>query len=139
MSPAQPCPPLPATSLITLLRRLAQARAGSPALRFLDPGTGHAETMTFSGLLAHAEALAANMAARGIGPGDRVAWLGHSHPRQIALLFGLARLGAVLVPLNHRLAPAEWSAVLADCMPRCLVHDAGFAEAAARLSATMIQ
>ena len=133
MSPAQPCPPLPATSLITLLRRLAQARAGSPALRFLDPGTGHAETMTFSGLLAHAEALAANMAARGIGPGDRVAWLGHSHPRQIALLFGLARLGAVLVPLNHRLAPAEWSAVLADCMPRCLVHDAGFAEAAHRL------
>jgi fatty-acyl-CoA synthase len=135
MSPALPCPPLPATSLMALLRRLARQRTGSPALRFLDPGTGHAEAVSFSGLLADAEALAADLASRGIGPGDRVAWLGHNHPRLIALLFGLARLGAVLVPLNHRLAPAEWSAVLADCTPRCLVHEAGFAEAAHRLCA----
>jgi fatty-acyl-CoA synthase len=27
-------------------------------------------------------------------------------------------MGAMLVPLNFRLAPAEWDAVLADCAPR---------------------
>jgi fatty-acyl-CoA synthase len=43
----------------------------------------------------------------GVRPGRRVAWLGSNHPAQIALLFGLARVGAVLLPLN-RLAPAEW-------------------------------
>ena len=42
----------------------------------------------------------------------------------------------MLVPLNHRLAAAEWTAVLADCTPRLLVHDAGFAEAARALGAS---
>jgi fatty-acyl-CoA synthase len=133
MFSAQPCPPLPAESLMALLRRLAQHRPDSPALQHLDPGTGRGDVMSFAELWSSAEALAADMACRGVGPGDRVAWLGHNHPQLIALLFALARLGAVLVPLNHRLAAAEWAAVLADCTPRLLVHDAGFAEAALAL------
>ena len=51
--------------------------------------------------------------AWGVRPGDRVAWLGLNHPAQLVLLFALARLGAILLPLNFRLAPAEWEAVLA--------------------------
>ena len=38
----------------------------------------------------------------GVRPGDRVAWLGLNHPDQITLLFALARIGALLVPLNFR-------------------------------------
>ena len=129
MFSAPPCPPLPADDLTALLRRLAQQRPDSPALQHLDPGTGRGGVMSFAELWSSAQALAADMAGRGVGPGDRVAWLGHNHPLLIALLFALARLGAVLVPLNHRLAPAEWAAVLADCRPRCLLHDAGFVEA----------
>jgi fatty-acyl-CoA synthase len=71
----------------------------------------------------------------GVRPGDRVAWLGGNHPAQIALLFGLARIGAILLPLNFRLAPAEWQRLLADCTPAHLVHDAAFAEAARQLAA----
>jgi fatty-acyl-CoA synthase len=133
MSPSTPCPPLPADSLRALLRRLALERPGSPALRHTDTASGKTETMSYARLQAAAEAWAVNMAARGVGPGDRVAWLGHNHPLLIALLFGLARLGAVLVPLNHRLALGEWMAVLGDCTPRCLVHDAAFAVAAHQL------
>jgi acyl-CoA synthetase (AMP-forming)/AMP-acid ligase II len=40
----------------------------------------------------------------GVRTGDRVAWLGLNHVDQITLLFALARIGAVLVPLNFRLA-----------------------------------
>ncbi|MDB5896668.1 MAG: hypothetical protein JWP41_270 [Ramlibacter sp.] len=58
----------------------------------------------------------------GVRPGDRVAWLGANHLAQLALLFGLARIGAILLPLNFRLAPAEWQALLAQCSPRHLVH-----------------
>jgi fatty-acyl-CoA synthase len=70
----------------------------------------------------------------GVRPGDRVAWLGLNHPDQITLLFALARIGALLVPLNFRLASAEWQAVLADCTPRCVLHDAAWAQAAMALA-----
>ena len=44
--------------------------------------------------------------------GDRVAYLGYNHPEILVLLFALARLGAMLVPLNFRLAPPEHQAIL---------------------------
>jgi fatty-acyl-CoA synthase len=66
----------------------------------------------------------------GVRPGDRVAWLGANDPAQLVLLFALARLGAMLLPLNFRLAPAEWDTLLAQCTPRLLVHDDAWAQAA---------
>ncbi|MBC7380504.1 MAG: AMP-binding protein [Burkholderiaceae bacterium] len=71
----------------------------------------------------------------GVRTGDRVAWLGANHVDQVTLLFALARIGAVLVPLNFRLAPAEWDGVLADCTPCCVVHDASWRDAAQALAA----
>ena len=50
------------------------------------------------------------------------------------VLFALARLGAVLVPLNFRLAPAEWDKVLQDCTPGALCHDDTWADAAQALA-----
>ncbi len=70
----------------------------------------------------------------GVRPGDRVAWLGLNHPDQLTLLFALARIGALLVPLNFRLASAEWQAVLADCAPTCVLHDTAWADAARALA-----
>jgi fatty-acyl-CoA synthase len=64
-----------------------------------------------------------------------VAWLGANHPAQLALLFGLARIGAALLPLNFRLAFAEWQRLLAECAPRHLVHDGDWAQAARDLAA----
>ncbi|WP_374409930.1 class I adenylate-forming enzyme family protein [Hydrogenophaga sp.] len=132
---ATSAPDLPAPSLYALSQRLARERPDAPALRWQDPSSGERIDWTFGRLLEAADALAAAFAARGVGPGDRLAWVGLSHPSMIAALFGLARLGAVLVPLNHRLAPAEWAAVLADCGPRLLVYDAAHAAAAQPLCA----
>ncbi|MEO8144013.1 MAG: AMP-binding protein [Betaproteobacteria bacterium] len=58
--------------------------------------------------------------------GDRVAWLGYNCPEMLVLLFALARLGAILVPLNWRLTAAEHKTILADCSPKCLFCDADF-------------
>ena len=63
----------------------------------------------------------------GVRAGERVAWLGLNHPEQIVLLFALARIGAALLPLNVRLAPAEWEGQLAGCRSTHLVHDADLA------------
>ena len=50
----------------------------------------------------------------GIGTGDRVAFLGNNCPRIIEALFSCARTGAILVPLNWRLAVPELVEILAD-------------------------
>lgn len=62
--------------------------------------------------------------ALGVGRGERIAWLGYNHPDMLALLFAAARLGAILVPLNWRLAAAEHAAILGDCAPRRIYSDA---------------
>jgi fatty-acyl-CoA synthase len=70
----------------------------------------------------------------GVRAGDRVAYLGLNQLDQLTLLFALGRIGAVLVPLNFRLAPAEWQAVLTDCAPCGLLHDAAWQDAAQALA-----
>jgi fatty-acyl-CoA synthase len=50
----------------------------------------------------------------GVRPGDRVAYLGQNHPQILALVFACARLGAIFVPLNWRLAPQEHLHMLED-------------------------
>jgi fatty-acyl-CoA synthase len=80
------------------------------------------------------ERIEAATRALSLRKGERVAWLGYNHPDMLALLFAAARLGAILVPLNWRLTPAEHAAILRDCSPRVLFCDADFAPAARDLT-----
>jgi len=68
--------------------------------------------------------------AHKIQAGDRIAFWGLNHPEVFFLLFACARIGAILVPLNWRLAPAELADILADCAPKLLIHDSQFAQLA---------
>lgn len=68
-----------------------------------------------------------------VAHGDRVAWLGYNSPEMLALLFALARLGAILVPLNWRLTSAEHKEILADCSPVALFCGEEFREQAVLL------
>ncbi len=79
--------------------------------------------------------LATVLAGLGVGPGERVAHLGYNSPEFLSLLFACARLGALLVPLNCRLAAPEHVRILADAEPRLLLHDRDFAAAATALPA----
>lgn len=120
-------PPGPAT-LAGVLQRQDPA---APALRFAG------RWQSYGDLLRAAECAAAvAWHDWGLRPGDRVAWLGANHPAQLTLLFALARIGAILVPLNFRLAAAEWRQLLAQCTPKRLVHDEDWAVAARDLGAT---
>jgi crotonobetaine/carnitine-CoA ligase len=58
------------------------------------------------------EAAARALAARGIAQGDRVGALGTNSPDYVVLLFALARLGAVLVPVNPDFGPQEAGYIL---------------------------
>ena len=59
----------------------------------------------------------------GIGFGDRVACLAFNRAEYIKLFLALGRLGAILVPLNFRLAPAEFIYFLEDATPKAIFFD----------------
>jgi acyl-CoA synthetase (AMP-forming)/AMP-acid ligase II len=59
--------------------------------------------------------LASALRARGVRQGDRVACLQYNGAPFLELLFATAKLGAVFVPINFRLAAPEVTYLLADC------------------------
>lgn len=67
------------------------------------------------------DALAVGLAERGVGHGDRVAYLGANDVAAFETFFAAGRLGAVFVPLNTRLAAPEIAALLADSRATVLV------------------
>ena len=57
--------------------------------------------------------LASGLRELGVVHGDRVGWLGESHPAFLETFFAAAKLGAVFAPANHRL-PADAAAAILD-------------------------
>jgi fatty-acyl-CoA synthase len=77
--------------------------------------------------------LAHGLRGLGLRRGDRVAYLGPNHPAFLETLFAAGTLGAILIPLNTRLAVPELARHLADSGTQALIYGAGQAEAAAAL------
>ena len=79
--------------------------------------------------------LATGLAARGVGKGTRVAILSRNSHAFAALRFALARLGAVLVPINFMLKAEEAAFILRHAGAEMLATDSGLAEVARAASA----
>ncbi|MBC6442027.1 MAG: AMP-binding protein [Rhodobacteraceae bacterium] len=71
----------------------------------------------------------------GIGRGDRIAFLGHNSAEEIALFFAAARLGAIVVPLNWRLAAGELGHIIHNAGISALLHGPEMAGMAVNLAA----
>jgi len=63
------------------------------------------------------------LASQGVRRGDRVALLLANRTGYLELLLAAARVGAIAVPLNTRLAPPEVREQLEDCTPRVLCFE----------------
>ncbi|HWT13712.1 MAG TPA: AMP-binding protein [Allosphingosinicella sp.] len=113
-----------------LIAKRAELSPAKVALE--EPATGR--SCTYAALNERAARAAALMAARGVGEGDRVAILCRNRIEFFELLFGCAKLGAVLVPLNWRMPPAELDGLLCDAEPALLFFGGGDAETVARLA-----
>ena len=66
------------------------------------------------------------LVARGVSKGDRVALLLLNSNAFIETLFACAKLGAIAVPINFRLSPAEVGFILNDCGAQVLVYHTCF-------------
>ncbi|TXL69708.1 long-chain fatty acid--CoA ligase [Vineibacter terrae] len=59
----------------------------------------------------------------GVCRGERVALLALNTTECFEILFACQRLGAIFVPLNWRLSPAELEYILKDCGPKVVIWD----------------
>ncbi len=85
------------------------------------------QSLTYAELAEAVDATARMLAWElGIGRGDRVALMSYNRPEYIMTLFACARLGAMLVPLNWRLAIPELVYILEHAAVQALLVEQGF-------------
>ncbi|MFF1300375.1 MULTISPECIES: fatty acid--CoA ligase [unclassified Streptomyces] len=77
-------------------------------------------TLTYEQLHRESNRIAHALEAAGLAPGDRVAYLGKESEHYYEILFGCAKSGTVLVPVNWRLTAPEVSHILQDSGTRLL-------------------
>lgn len=93
-------------------------------------------TLTYAQCHHLANQLAAKLAdTYDISKGDRVGVVGLNSLEHVLLFFAAQRMGAVLVPVNFRLATPEIAHVLEDCAPEVLFFDASVEETVSPLDA----
>ncbi|HEY8613397.1 MAG TPA: AMP-binding protein [Roseomonas sp.] len=111
------------TNLATLIDRNAAFSPAKVAIRF------EGAAISYSGFSRDVARAAFLLRTRhGVEKGDRVAVLAANGPAYLALLYACARLGAILLPLNWRLAAAELGYILAHAEPRVAFVEPAFAE-----------
>ena len=81
--------------------------------------------LTYADFRKHACDLIAALESRGIGPGDRVAILMSNQSRWLLAAYATFHRGAVLVPLDYKLGPAEQRSLLRHSNPKALVIEGG--------------
>src|SRR5271169_3320694 len=82
--------------------------------------------------------LAGALRKAGVEPGDRVAFLSANCHRLLEAYYGVVEAGAVLLPLNIRLAPQELAYVLNDSGVRVLFYQKRFLEIVESLRAHIL-
>jgi fatty-acyl-CoA synthase len=125
---------MPHDTLPAALAHHAQQSPNAISLHF------EGQTISYSELWQRVEAATLRLMELGIAPhdpgavcGPRVAYLGLNHPNMLVLLMALQRLGAVCLPLNYRLAPAELAAIAQHAQLSLLIADSQHADVASSL------
>ncbi|MEB3980956.1 long-chain fatty acid--CoA ligase [Mycobacterium sp. 663a-19] len=113
---------------------LKQRAVVSPRLEaYVEPSAGL--RMDYTQLNALANRCAGVLNSLGVGKGDRVALLMPNCVEFCGLFYGAAKIGAVAVPLNTRLAAPELEFILSDSGSKVLVYGEAFAAVAEAIKA----
>jgi fatty-acyl-CoA synthase len=110
---------------VNQLERHALMQPDATALRFLG------NTVTWDGLQRRVSALADALSRRGVGFGDRVMILMLNRTEFVESVLAVNMLGAIAVPLNFRLTPAEITFLVEDCEAGVMITEAVLAPVAA--------
>ncbi|QIG54338.1 fatty acid--CoA ligase [Altererythrobacter sp. BO-6] len=113
---------LAAESFCDIVREHARAQGGITAFTFGE------EEISFAELEAGSNRCARALTSLGVKKGDRVAYLGKNHPLYFEVLLGAAKIGAVMTPVNWRLAPPEVAYIIDNCQAEVVFVGEGFAD-----------
>ncbi len=102
---------------VNQLERHAMMQPNATALRFLG------NTVTWDLLQHRVSALADGLSRRGVGFGDRVTILMLNRTEFVESVLAVNMLGAIAVPLNFRLTPAEIAFLVEDCEARVMITE----------------
>ena len=91
-----------------------------PAEAFVVAG---GRSLSYGDAAGLANRLAGRLVAADCGKGSRVAILAKNADWYLLLYFAAAKAGVVLLPVNWRLAPREWVAILTEAQPSVLIAD----------------
>jgi acyl-CoA synthetase len=105
----------------TLGDLLARGLAAAPSTEFRVHSAVRPWSGTYHDVELVARRLAAGLAARGVGPGDVVAFQLPNWMEAAATFWASAFLGAVVVPIVHFYGHKELAHILADAKPRVLI------------------
>jgi len=97
-----------------------------------------AREWTFAEVDREAAQVAAGLIEEGVGTGDRVAFLDKNVPEYFPILFGGAKLNAVSVAVNWRLAPAEMEFIVNNAEVKVLFVGEEFLPSLALMTITPI-
>ncbi len=109
----------------TILDALDRAVAKFGDRCYLVTGEGEVTYRQFAELV---EGAAERLAAEGLGPEDRLAVAARNSLDLAVALWACARLGAILVGVNVRLVPAQWSYMLSHSEPSLALAQPEFLE-----------
>lgn len=107
--------------MTTSLRELLERSADEAPDRIAVAADG--TNLTWADLRASARRVAAALQRDGVRASDRVLYIGKNDPRYFEILFGCALVGAVLTPINWRLAPGELAAIVQDAQAHLAFRD----------------
>lgn len=108
----------------------AKATPDKPAVIVAETG----EQLSYAALDAASNQVAQFFRARGLGPGERVAFFLENRPDYFGLAWGAQRSGLRFVCISSKLTAPEVDYILADSGAKLLVADAGLREVAHKLA-----
>jgi len=115
-------------NLIAMLEATVRNQPGRPAIRF------EGETHSYQDFNAMTRRAATVLRSLGVARGDRVALMCANTPGFLVAMFGALRLGAAVVPVNHKLQAAEVDYILHHSGARLCIHDGRLDAVMARLA-----
>jgi acyl-CoA synthetase (AMP-forming)/AMP-acid ligase II len=94
-------------------------------------------SLTYAELDAASDRTSGALESVGLGRGARIAYLGKESENYYDVLFGCAKSGAVLVPINWRLNPAEIKHILGDSTAQLIFVEEEFVSSVEEIADTL--
>ena len=103
------------STVADIIRAHGVERGTAPAIDF------EGDTISFGELHRRSSQVARGLEAAGVGAQDHVAFIDKNGPAYFEVLFGAAKINAVTVGVNWRLAPAEMAYIVNDARAKAVV------------------